>query len=89
VILFWRRWHGEAPMWTTKNRGRYDRSKLRYPSDLTDEEWSVIEPMIPPARRGGGKRSERDKRLVHFRTPRKHVAGECACVRSAPPERCG
>ena len=23
-------------MWTAKNRGRYDRSKLRYPSDLTD-----------------------------------------------------
>jgi hypothetical protein len=26
-------------MWTKKNRARYDRSKLRYPSDLTDEEW--------------------------------------------------
>jgi hypothetical protein len=26
-------------MWTNKNRARYDRSKLRYPSDLTDEEW--------------------------------------------------
>ncbi len=24
-------------MWTSKNRGRYDRSKLRYPSDLTDD----------------------------------------------------
>ena len=23
-------------MWTGENRGRYDRSKLRYPSDLTD-----------------------------------------------------
>jgi hypothetical protein len=22
-------------MWTGENRGRYDRSKLRYPSDLT------------------------------------------------------
>jgi hypothetical protein len=28
----------EVPMWTTKNRPRYDRDKLRYPSDLTDEE---------------------------------------------------
>ena len=26
-------------MWTTENRGRYDRSRLRYPSDLTDDEW--------------------------------------------------
>ena len=29
-------------MWTTKNRGRYDRSRLRYPSDLTDEEWARV-----------------------------------------------
>src|SRR3981081_4465457 len=43
-------------MWTTKNRGRYDRSKLRYPSDLTDDEWAFVKPLIPPARRGGNKR---------------------------------
>jgi transposase len=43
-------------MWTQENRGRYDRSGLRYPSDLTDEEWAFIAPLIPPARRGGGKR---------------------------------
>ena len=28
-------------MWTTENRPRYDRDRLRYPSDLTDEEWSL------------------------------------------------
>lgn len=44
-------------MWTTENRVRYDRSELRYPSDLTDAEWALIEPLIPPAKRGGGKRS--------------------------------
>ena len=44
-------------MWTSENRGRYDRSKLRYPSDLTDEEWAVISPLIPPAKRGGNKRT--------------------------------
>ena len=38
-------------MWTAKNRGRYDRSKLRYPSDLTDDEWAHVEPLIPPAKR--------------------------------------
>jgi len=42
-------------MWTGKNRGRYDRSKLRYPSDLTDDEWAHVEPLIPPAKRGGNK----------------------------------
>src|SRR3979411_3215897 len=43
-------------MWTAKTRGRYDRSRLRYPSDLTDDEWALVEPLIPPARRGGNKR---------------------------------
>ena len=44
-------------MWTAENRGRYDRSKLRYPSDLTSEEWQLIEPLIPPGKSGGGKRT--------------------------------
>ncbi len=43
-------------MWTTQNRKRYDRSALRYPSDLTDDEWAYVEPLIPPARRGGNRR---------------------------------
>ena len=43
-------------MWTKKNRGRYDRSMLRYPSDLTDDEWAHVEPLIPLAKRGGNKR---------------------------------
>jgi transposase len=40
-------------MWTMKNRRR---SRLRYPSDLTDDEWGHVEPLIPPAKRGGNKR---------------------------------
>jgi hypothetical protein len=43
-------------MWTDENRAKYNRDHLRYPSDLTDEEWALVEPFIPPARRGGGKR---------------------------------
>ena len=43
-------------MWTTKNRRRYDRSELRYPSDLTDDEWAHVEQLIPPAKRGGNSR---------------------------------
>ena len=34
-------------MWTSENRGSCDRSKLRYPSDVTDEEWGHIAPLIP------------------------------------------
>jgi transposase len=44
-------------MWTTQTRPRYNRDKLRYPSDLTDPEWDCIRALIPPARRGGGKRT--------------------------------
>jgi transposase len=44
-------------MWTNENRARYDRRGLRYPSDLTDEEWALIGPLIPPAKRGGNKRT--------------------------------
>ena len=43
-------------MWTAQNRGRYDRSQLRYPSDLTDEECTRVEPLIAPAGRGGNRR---------------------------------
>ena len=43
-------------MWTAENRGRYDRSKLRYPSDLTDDEWARVGPLIGPAKRGGNRR---------------------------------
>ena len=44
-------------MWTAENRPRYNRDKLRYPSDLSEEEWALIEPFIPPGKRGGGKRT--------------------------------
>ena len=44
-------------MWTVENRAKYDRSKLRYPSDLTDMEWSLAKAEIPRAKRGGNKRT--------------------------------
>jgi len=44
-------------MWTQENRDRYDRSDLRYASDLTDAEWAEVGPLIPPAKRGGNKRT--------------------------------
>lgn len=44
-------------MWTDTNRAKYNRDHLRYPSDLTDAEWAEIEPLIPPAKKGGNKRT--------------------------------
>ena len=52
-------------MWTSKNRGRYDRSGLRYPSDLTGEEWALVEPLIPPAKRGGNRRRVSVREVVN------------------------
>ena len=52
-------------MWTIENRARYDRSKLRYPSDLTDEEWSHVEPLIRPGKRGGNKRTVNVREVVN------------------------
>jgi transposase len=43
-------------MATAKNRGRCDRRKLRYKSQVTDDEWAHVEPMFLPAKRGGNKR---------------------------------
>lgn len=39
-------------MWTAENRGLYERKGRRYPSDLSDEEWALVEPEMPPQRRG-------------------------------------
>jgi transposase len=52
-------------MWTPENRSRYDRSALRYPSDLTDGEWAEIGPFIPPAKRGGNKRTVDIREVVN------------------------
>ena len=52
-------------MWTAENRGNYERSAARYPSDVTDEEWALIEPHLPPER----NRSQRDPLCADDRLP--------------------
>ena len=47
---------GGAEMWKPEHRRAAERRGLRYPSDLTDAEWALVEPMIPPAKRGGRRR---------------------------------
>ena len=34
-----------------------DVEKRRYPTDLTDTEWAILEPLIPPEKPGGRPRS--------------------------------
>lgn len=45
-------------MWKPEHRRVADRQGLRYQSDLTDAEWGPVEPLIPPAKRGGRKPEE-------------------------------
>jgi transposase len=52
-------------MWTVENRTRYRRDHLRYPSDLSDEEGAVIEPLILPGKSGGGKRRVNMREVVN------------------------
>src|SRR5271157_365375 len=52
-------------MWTNENRAKYKRDHLRYQSDLTDGEWSHVEPLIPPARRGGRRRETNMREAVN------------------------
>ena len=52
-------------MWTKDNRARYDRSALRYPSDLTDAEWAEVAPLIPRSKRGGNKRTVNVREVVN------------------------
>lgn len=52
-------------MWKQEHRQRLaeiEKKTKRYPSDLTDEEWTAIEPLLP--RRGTGRRAKTDLREV-------------------------
>ena len=42
-------------MWSKITRKKYGRDGLRYASDTTDEEWLLIEPLLPPPAKGRGR----------------------------------
>src|SRR6266545_2558012 len=42
--------------WTKTTRKQYRRDDLRYASDLTDDEWKVVAPLLPKRRRIGRPR---------------------------------
>jgi transposase len=43
-------------MWTPETRARHNRDHLRYGSDLSDKEWQVIAPFMPPPAETGRRR---------------------------------
>ena len=46
-------------MWTADNRPRYNRDKLRYPSDLTDAEWCAYRAADPTPGKPGRRQTAR------------------------------
>lgn len=48
---------GTSLVWTVENRPRYDRRGQRYPSDLANEEWLTLEPLLPVAKGTGRPRT--------------------------------
>ena len=51
-------------MWTDTTRVLYARKGMALPSDLTDGEWAVLEPLLPPALAFGRPRKWPLRRLV-------------------------
>jgi transposase len=54
-------------MWTPKTRAQHDRRGLRYSHDLTDQEWALVAPLIPPAKRDSNKRTVDARKIVNGR----------------------
>ena len=52
-------------MWTPTTREQHSRKALRYRTDLTDAEWVVIEPHLPPAHGTGRPRSWPMREIVN------------------------
>ena len=46
----------EGTMWTPITRRQHSREHQRYGSDLTDAEWAIIAPLLPPAGKTGRPR---------------------------------
>ena len=52
-------------MWKPEHRRSARRIGQRYDSDLTDEEWALVAPLIPPAKRGGRKREVNVREILN------------------------
>ena len=52
-------------MWTPTTRRQHSRDWLRYGSDLTDAEWMILRPFLPPAADCGRKRAHPMREIIN------------------------
>src|SRR6266481_9553305 len=69
--------------WTEITRAKYRRDGLRYASDTTDEEWAVIERLMPPAHGRGRPRETSLRDIVNAIF---YIAQSCCQWRMLPKE---
>ena len=69
--------------WTDITRLQHNRDRLRYPTDLTDREWAVIAPLIPPAKPGGRPRKTNMREVVNAIL---YIAGSGSQWRALPKD---
>src|SRR3546814_18958332 len=53
-----------STMWTDTTRAQYARAQLTLPSDLTDAEWAVLAPFLPPTSQVARPRKWPMRRIV-------------------------
>jgi len=68
--------------WTGIARREHSREGLRYPSDMTDAQWALLEPFVPPARHGGRPRTTDMREVVNALL---HIAS-ARCAWRLPPK---
>lgn len=44
---------------------RVSRAAAPYPSELSDSEWAILAPLLPPAKRGDRPRTENLRRILN------------------------
>ncbi len=64
-------------MWTDCTRCQYERRNGRYTTDLTDAEFALIEPLLPPPRAGPsrGLRGQAQRHVTGWYFFHRHTGG--------------
>ena len=55
--------------WNDTTRKKYKRKIDRYPSDMSDKEWAIIEPLVPLPKHRGRPRTTNMRELINGALP--------------------